>query len=523
VHRDLKPANVLLHEGSALLADFGLARLLDLSTITQQGVVIGTPLYMAPEQTLGERVGPPADCFALGVMLFELLTGRHPFVNLPPGDATPAEAALEVFARIQSCEFPLPSALDPDIPPALEKVIQRALARRPEDRYRDGAEMLPELEAARKQLRNPNRILKWPRYGGGDAGIVSTAALPHTLSAADTRPRGTLRDADRADTERSGKEPPGGARPRHFRFGRYEIAEEIGHGAHGVVYRARDAALGRQVAIKLLQGGWNADRELQGLFWREARIAARLNHPHVIQIYDFGIENDVPFISMQLVDGPSLDRLLERREPLSSVFALEVLAQTADALGSAHEAGVLHLDVKPANILIRHTLRGAVQGRSDSQRQPTPHVVLTDFTVARLREAAVGMARSAGAYSESPDGWIGASLNAATVPYAAPEQLEGDSSALGPESDLYSLGVVFHEMLTGRRLFAGDNVEATKLLVLRGAVPPPSSLLHGLPAELDALCLKMLRRQPEERFRSAADAIAAAHKCLSALASSGSM
>ena len=162
IHRDLKPSNVLLHHGVALLGDFGLARLRDATTITEKGFVLGTPLYMSPEQTLGEEtVRSTTDCFALGVILYELLTGQHPFLDDEQKAGTGAQMNDQLLSRllirIRNVDFKPPSSVDPDIPPAVENVILRALSRSPRDRYPDGAAMLLDLDEARRTLTDTKR------------------------------------------------------------------------------------------------------------------------------------------------------------------------------------------------------------------------------------------------------------------------------------------------------------------------------------------------------------------------------
>jgi len=573
IHRDLKPTNVLISGGVALLSDFGLARLRDLSTLTQQGDVMGTPLYMSPEQTLGESAGPPADCFALGIILYEMLTAEHPFARREGPQLPPSEDRAQLFERIQKAACKHPSALVPELPRELERVILRALARRPEDRYPDAAAMQPELEEASRLMTGLERVIRCapgseptddyysnegtvpPRAvpagdGSQSPHMASTLPLLHpgtserkpasALSGPHlSEPRALASGSDRsltvaaqtvaAQTEREREPKSAGAtiplcassksKTARLKFGRYSILREVGHGGQGVVYQARDPVLDRVVALKVLRGDAAAHERMVELFRNEARVAARLQHAHIITIYDFGVEGGSPYLTMQFVDGPSLDRLLEPGRPLPLDFALQVLAQIAGALSFAHQSSVIHLDVKPGNILLRGVPQELPPSAEPSRAREqadlarlfatpiltvaalkgtagVPDAVLTDFTMARLREAACRR-------QEHPP----AMLPAGTVAYASPEQITCGPEALSPASDIFSLGAVFYEMLTGKRLFPGEDPAVSRELVLRAVVAPPSAQTPGLPPAVDELCQRMLSRAASARLQTAAEIV----------------
>lgn len=521
VHRDLKPTNVLIHDGVALLSDFGLARLRDASTVTQLGHVLGTPLYMSPEQTLGETAGPPADCFALGIIIYQMLTGHHPFIREEAKGLSKAERRTRLFQRIQHSEFRPPSQIDAEIPPSFERLILKALARRPEDRFADGPAMLQALEAAEAtQTPGDERVIRAAkgttdpgqtpdRQSPGEKEVIhhhgSTVAMPSAEAVTEIAPSTSAQKGHGIGSWAGASKI---AAPS--RLGRYSIVKELGHGGQGVVYEAHDPVLDRSIALKVLRRDAATDPRLADLFWHEARVAARLSHPHIITIYDFGIEEKSEYLTMQLIDGPSLDRLLEKRGKLPPLFALQVAIQAADALGFAHQAGVIHLDVKPGNILIQKTLRSAgISSRVSAVHSELgfPHALLTDFTMSRMRHA-LHKQRHAAQHLEPLSG---------TVPYCSPEQLSGGSDALSPASDLFSLGAVLHEMLTGQQLFDADDPSISRELVLSGPVPAPSSLAAEVPPELDSLCEKLLRRDAKERLQTAAEMLGLAEPILHAL------
>ena len=497
VHRDLKPSNILLQDGVALLGDFGLARLRDVTAITQDGMVLGTPLYMSPEQTRGEEVSAASDCFSAGVLLYELLTGAHPFAPRKPSVRFDTAAQRRLFQRIQSGEFESPRARVPEFPEELEALIRRALAPDIAHRYQDAVELRDDLEALRESVVQLDAALGSPRssefraYSRPPASTVDTKILfepDESVLAPQTTAEGS------SDLGCVG--------------GRYRLLRELGSGGQGVVYQGHDRVLDREVAVKVLQGGWRADRDVAELFVHEARIAGRLNHPHIIQIYDYGIEDRSPFIAMQYVRGPSLDKLCSGGEQFPVTFALTVTAQTALALSYAHEAGVIHLDVKPGNILIQPSIndpsRPLVSG--EALQVDSPHVVLTDFTMARLQATPSATVTPVADSSTAPPQQRAEQFQAlnevgalaVTSGYAPPE-LRGQRAAAGPMADIFSLGVVLHEMLIGERLFSADHPCVSNVRMAYGDVPLPSSRNPIVPVAVDRLCLRMLDADPAVR------------------------
>jgi serine/threonine-protein kinase len=252
-------------------------------------------------------------------------------------------------------------------------------------------------------------------------------------------------------------------------LGRYRLDKVLGQGGMALVYRARDGELDRPVAIKLLADNLASDQGFRRRFLREARLAARLAHPNVVQIYDMGAVDGRPYIVMEYVEGETLAALLERRGRIPAREATELALQVCDGLQHAHEAGLVHRDVKPQNVLVcgDGTLK------------------ITDF----------GIARSAHGTRLTE---IGSVLG--TAAYLAPEQAAGEEVTAA--ADIYALGVVFYELLTGRRPYTVETL--TQLLQQGQPVTPVGELAPDVPATLEDIVMRCLARIPEYRPASAA-------------------
>lgn len=220
-------------------------------------------------------------------------------------------------------------------------------------------------------------------------------------------------------------------------FGQYHIQELIGHGGMSVVYRAQHVSLERNVALKLLSPALTEDEEFRERFNRESRVAAALDHPNIIPIYEAGELDGVFFIAMRYVDGPNLHELLQGQGPLETERSISIISQVASALSNAHEQGLVHRDIKPANVLVSAT-------RNDAEAD---HVYLTDFGVAKSTTSQVALTKTG--------------VFVGTVDYASPEQIEGHS--LDGRSDVYALGCVLYECLTAEMPYERDSEVAKAL------------------------------------------------------------
>ena len=255
-------------------------------------------------------------------------------------------------------------------------------------------------------------------------------------------------------------------------FGDYELLEEIGRGGQGVVYRAHQKSLNRTVALKVIGlGPWATEAHLKR-FRREAEAAANLDHPFIVPIHEVGERDGCCYFSMNFIEGGQLDEVV-RRAPMSIRQAAELIAKVARTVHYAHEHRILHRDIKPGNILV------------DTKGEP----YLTDFGLARLVEAESTVTRTLDVMG--------------TPSYMAPEQAAGNNAAVTKATDVYGLGAVFYELLTGHPPFAGGTTFETVRLVLDTEPRQPRLLNPKVARDLSTICLKCLEKDPKRRYSSA--------------------
>jgi serine/threonine-protein kinase len=253
--------------------------------------------------------------------------------------------------------------------------------------------------------------------------------------------------------------------------GKYQIVEKIGVGGFGTVYKGRDPFIKRNVAIKTCQ---SEEEEIKKRFFREAEFAGNLHHRNITTIYDFGVTDDgTPYIVQEFLTGDDLDKAIKKKEPLSLARKLQILIDVCDGLGYAHAAGIIHRDIKPSNIRILED--GTVK--------------IMDFGIAKSM------------VSQSTLTQTGITLG--TASYLAPEQIRGED--LDPRTDIFSLGVLAYEMLTGQKPFTGDHISTVLYKIMNEVPAPPSTLDPALPRGLDAMVLKALEKDRTKRFASCAE------------------
>ena len=260
--------------------------------------------------------------------------------------------------------------------------------------------------------------------------------------------------------------------------GRYELLEKIGDGGMAVVYKAKDRLLNRLVAVKILKPEYTNDEKFINNFRKESHAAASLSHPNIVSIYDVGKEGNINYIVMELVEGRPLSKIIKDEAPLNYNRVIDLSKQIASGLSAAHKHGIIHRDVKPHNILVN------------------------EDGIAKIADFGIAKAISTTTIIDGTNDTIMGSVH-----YFSPEQARG--GYVDEKSDIYSLGIVMYEMLTGQVPFDGDNPVTVALMHINDQMTPPSQLVDGIPPSLERIVLKATDKYQSNRFKSADDVITA--------------
>jgi serine/threonine protein kinase len=314
-----------------------------------------------------------------------------------------------------------------------------------------------------------------PKPSGGNAstpGTILVASPAQSGDTADFSLSGSQRDNSLDDfTDFSLADVMNAGLPGEWpTVAGYQILGELGRGGMGVVYKARQRGLRRLVALKMVLSGAHAGPQHLARFQTEAEAVARLQHPNIVQIYDVGEQNGLPYFSLEFVDGSPLDKQIGGK-PQPPRDAAQLIESLARAMHFAHEQGIIHRDLKPANILMT--------------RDRVPKI--SDFGLAKQLEDAESSQTQSGTIMGTPS-------------YMSPEQARGEVRGVGPLADLYSLGAILYELLIGRPPFVGATTMDTVLQVTKNEPIPPTRLQHEVPADLETICLKCLQKEPAKRY-----------------------
>jgi serine/threonine protein kinase len=505
VHRDLKPENVFLGEDGVYLLDLGLAR--DLAAGTASSRIRGTYDVMAPERLYGEPAGVASEVYELAALAWIALSGTLPW---PAGAAPSARRGIPQLA------------IESSAGPAIDAVLRSALSTVPERRPASVAELVTALRdagrapgvfagARRQTVEMPSAEGFGPAtepLGSMTRGVFargssssmtavggpSTASIfvgPPSTSSVFAAPSDVPTVPDGSNTANAELAASASSRMRlpPPTIGS-EIAESyrllgvLGSGGAGTVFAAEHLRLPRRLAIKILRPD-RGDPDARARFRREAEIIASLSHPHIVEVFDYDVDDaGAPFMVMELLEGETLrDRL--RRGPLPLAEVVELVRQVAGAVSAAHARGVVHRDLKPSNLFLRRTASGALD------------VKVLDFGISKILGDSIDDTTS-GLVLGSPG-------------YAAPEQARGDATWIGPATDVFALAAITHEALAGRRAFGGGTREAVLHRILHG--DPDPLHVHGIARTVERVVRAGLARRPDRRPASTeafATALAAA-------------
>ena len=500
VHRDVSPPNVLLsYSGEVKLTDFGLAASIMKTERTAPGIVYGKLSYMSPEQARAETLDGRSDLFSVAIILWELLTGRQLF---PQGTS-------ELIEKVRNPTIDPPSKHAARVTPQLDAILLKALAPNCDERYVDCeafrsalaeflAQTAPTTDNARvagflrqlfaeeidQERQSRQKLLqdapaergKLRRRRDDDAHIESLTPMS-VMTGHDGGPDGSTAGPGAG----SGEDSDDSSLIGKYLDGRYLVKRLIGEGGMGFVYEAEHVEIGRRVAVKVLHALYARQNEVVARFRSEARAAARIGHPHIVDVFDSGTTPEgAVYLVMEHLGGQNLHELLSLEGPLPSSRAIFIGREICEALEAAHRAGILHRDMKPENVFLIDK-----EGRRD-------FVKVLDF----------GIAKSLDQISDREKRLTTPGMAMGTPEYMAPEQAGGGIT--DARADVYAVGAILYEMLTNRPPHEGKNVMEVLSRKATLAPTPVRQTNAKVSPALDQLIMRTLSILPDDRPQSMA-------------------
>jgi len=345
-------------------------------------------------------------------------------------------------------------------------------------RMRGGA--ITKDELAETQI-IPDAVLNDVREMTGKARSADTPTPPAPAIRADSPGERTSVEVTPVPPERPGSAPPAARTPQPdempAQLGRYKVIEVVGQGAMGTVYKGKDPAIDRPIALKTIRFGLHTGSEeiaeLRERFYREARAAGKLSHPNIVTIYDVGTEGDLQYIAMEFLEGYTLEEVVKKKQVLNFKIVAKIIMQVCSGLDYAHKQGVVHRDIKPANIMVLDNFE----------------IKVAVFGIARLEQPNMTMTQT------------GIALG--TPNYISPEQLKGEK--VDHRSDIFSVGVVIYELITHQKPFTGENISQLIYKILNVDPEKPSTIDQNIPGIFDVVTSRCLAKDPYDRYQSAGE------------------
>ncbi|HZE97495.1 MAG TPA: serine/threonine-protein kinase [Planctomycetota bacterium] len=512
VHRDIKPANVLLtKDGAVKVVDFGLARG-DQSNegLSIPGTIVGTPFYMSPEQAQGVTLDVRSDLYSLGATFYHLITGTRVFEG---------ETALAILMKHLN-EAPVPPhAICPDLPPAVSRVVLTMLAKEPDDRYPTGEAVVQALDVLMSGRAAPSGGPGILDLGEGTMlDMGRPAARPKTAPAADdpllAMGEGTMLDLGRGSVPRAVPVPPPAAagKPTDRKMvktaegfeikdnttveakakaegkrviGKYSLNRELRSAKAGLeIWEATDLRTNKPACVRILR---ESDGDAIRRFYKLAADASNLQHANILRVYETGNDIDakgrvIHFMATELVPGGTLDQLIAGK-PMNPKLAAEMFLGGAEALECAHKKHVVHARLLPWDIQVEVPSRIVISYHD---------LALTTPVDDKTRDKRAHQAAA----------------------YLAPEQVPDAEETVDERTDIYRLGVLIYECLTGRPVFGAASVPELHRKIYEENVAAPSTINRGVEPELDGILLKCVNRPKELRYQTATELVAALRKHL---------
>lgn len=520
IHSHINPSVIHLEKnGGIKIADYGFRHLsLPFEFLKNTKRNMKKTYYYSPEYLRGEKLDISSDLYSLGILLYKMTTGQVPFKG----------ETIEQISNSHLTEQPLsPSTIQPSLPEELDEIIAQSLAKNPSKRFSSASEMKEAILSLKKSINQTTTLsislaseIPTNPFALGESmlnDLFSTDRLrsisikklldeedeiftnpemtrpeirkpettkpemtkPEIIKSETAKPRIAKSEITKPEIRKPETTKTQIAKPEKMHNlekqvlnGRYKLLEFTCMNGVVIVYKGFDTSLDRYVTIKLIDESIEENKDWVRRFIREAKTKAKIYHPHVVQIHDIGQDGKFHYMVIEHVNGPSLAQLIEEKGIFSIEEASQICIQMLEALEQIHQLGIVHRDIKPASILFN--------GFNSYK--------LTDFTIAWIN-------------SDDPPTQLESEID--SVPYCSPERALGERVSY--QSDIYSLGIILYQLVTGQVPFSGDHIHSILLKHIKDPVPSPKRFNPNIPDELEKIILKALEKKTNNRYQSASE------------------